>query len=74
MASDWVSILVDGQDMRACVEQPKTTEKVPGIIVMMEALGGNQHSSEVTDRLSGEGYVVVAPVLYHRLGSNPLFS
>jgi hypothetical protein len=39
MASDWVSILVDGQGTRAYAEQPKTTEKVPGIIVMMEAFG-----------------------------------
>jgi carboxymethylenebutenolidase len=34
----------------------------------------NKHIQEVTDKLSREGYVAVAPVLYHRLGSNPLFS
>jgi carboxymethylenebutenolidase len=74
MASEWVSILVDGQDMRAYVSQLETTGKVPGVIVIMEAFGVNKHIQEVTDRLSREGYVAVAPVLYHRLGSNPLFS
>jgi hypothetical protein len=28
----------------------------------------------VTNELSREGYVAVVPALYHRLGSNPLFS
>jgi carboxymethylenebutenolidase len=74
MASEWISILVDGQDMRAHMSQPDTTGKVPGVIVVMEAFGVNKHIQAVTDRLSREGYVAVAPVLYHRLGSNPLFS
>ncbi|MGH8068946.1 MAG: dienelactone hydrolase family protein [Candidatus Entotheonellia bacterium] len=74
MASEWVSILVDGQDMRAYVSQPETTGKVPGVIVIMEAFGVNKHIQEVTATLSREGYVAVAPVLYHRLGSHPLFS
>ena len=74
MASEWVSILVDGQDMRAYVSQPETTGKVPGVIVVMEAFGVNKHIQEVTATLAREGYVAVAPVFYHRLGSNPLFS
>jgi carboxymethylenebutenolidase len=74
MASEWVSILVDGQDMRAYVSQPETTGKVPGVLVIMEAFGVNKHIQEVADKLSREGYVAVAPVLYHRLGFNPLFS
>ena len=74
MASEWISILVDGQDMRAYLSQPETTGKVPGVIVIMEAFGVNKHIQEVTDKLSRESYVAMAPVLYHRLGSNPLFS
>jgi carboxymethylenebutenolidase len=74
MASEWISILVDGQDMRAYLYQPETTGEVPGVIVIMEAFGVNKHIQEVTDKLSREGYVAVAPVLYHRLGSNPVFS
>jgi carboxymethylenebutenolidase len=74
MASEWVSILVDGQDMRVYLSQPETADKVPGMIVIMEAFGVNKHIQEVTDKLSRDGYVAVAPVLYHRLSSNPLFS
>jgi dienelactone hydrolase len=74
MASEWVSILVDGQDTRAYVSQPETTGSAPGVIVVMEAFGVNKHIQEVTDKLSKEGYAVAAPVLYYRLGSNPLFS
>jgi carboxymethylenebutenolidase len=44
------------------------------VIVILEAFGVKKHIQEVTAKLSREGYVAVAPVLYHRLGSNPLFS
>jgi carboxymethylenebutenolidase len=74
VASEWVSILVDGQDMRVYLSQPETTDRVPGVIVIMEAFGVNKHIQEVTDKFSRAGYVAVAPALYHRLGSNPLFS
>jgi carboxymethylenebutenolidase len=74
VASEWVSILVDGEDMRAYISQPETAAEVPGVVVIMEAFGINKHIQDITDRLSREGYVVVAPVLYHRLASNPLFS
>jgi carboxymethylenebutenolidase len=60
--------------MSAYFSQPETTGKVPGVIVIMEAFGVNKHIQEVTDNLFKEGFVAVAPVLYHRLGSNPLFS
>jgi dienelactone hydrolase len=58
--------------MRACVSQPETTDKVPGILVIMEIFGVNKPIQEVTDRLSREDDVAVAPVLYHRLGANRL--
>ena len=68
MASEWISILVDGQDMSAYFSQPEATGKVPGVIVIMGAFGVNRHIQEVTDNLPRDGYVAVAPVLYHRLG------
>jgi carboxymethylenebutenolidase len=74
MASEWVSTLVDGQDMRVYLSQPETTGKVPGVLVIMEAFGVNKHTQAVTDKLAREGHVAVAPVLYHRLGANPVLS
>ena len=73
MASEWVSTLVDGQDMRVYLSEPETTGKVPGVLVIMEAFGVNQHVQAEADKLAREGNVAVAPVLYHRLGSNPVF-
>jgi dienelactone hydrolase len=64
VASGWISILVDGQDMRAYASPPETTDKVPGVIIIMEAFGVNQHTQEVTATLAREGYVAAAPVFY----------
>jgi dienelactone hydrolase len=60
--------------MRGYVSQPEPPGKVPGVLVIMEAFGVNQHIQGVTDKLSMAGCAAVAPVLYHRLGSDPLFS
>jgi carboxymethylenebutenolidase len=38
----------------------------PGIAVLMEAFGLNDHIKKVTERIAQEGYVAVAPDLYHR--------
>jgi dienelactone hydrolase len=64
MTSEWVSIPVDGQDMRVYRAQPETAGQVPGVLVIMEALGVHTHIQEVTDKLAREGYVATAPVLY----------
>lgn len=38
----------------------------PGVIVLMEAFGLVKHIEEVSERLAGEGYAVLAPDLYYR--------
>ena len=60
--------------MRSYLSQPEPPGKVPGVLVITEAFGVNNYIQEVTDKPSREGCAAVAPVLYHRLGSNPLFS
>ena len=74
MASEWVTILVDSQGMRASVSEPDTSWTFPGILVIMETSGANTPPQEVTGVPSREGDAAAAPVLYHRLRSNPLFS
>jgi dienelactone hydrolase len=71
--TQWVSILVDGNDMHADMSQPEAVATVPGGGVIVEAFGVRKPIQEVTDRLFREAYAAVAPVLYHRLSSNPLF-
>lgn len=41
----------------------------PAVIVVMEAFGLNDHIKDVTERIAREGYVTIAPDLYHRFGS-----
>jgi dienelactone hydrolase len=69
-----VSILVDGQGMVVYLSRPEATVKPTGGVVRTEAFGVKKPIQEVTDKLSREGEVAVAAVLYHRSGSHLLFS
>ncbi len=55
----------DGK-MEACVAKPKDGGSYPGIVVLMEAFGLNDHIKQVTERVAREGYIAIAPDLYHR--------
>jgi carboxymethylenebutenolidase len=55
----------DGK-MDAYKAVPKEAGTYPGIIVLMEAFGLNDHIKNVTERIAKEGYVAIAPDLYHR--------
>jgi carboxymethylenebutenolidase len=68
MAAHWETLSVDGQSMRAYVNQPETAGPHPGVVVIMEAFGVNDHMQKVTDRFASEGYVAICPDLYHREG------
>src|SRR3990172_4683232 len=48
---------------------PATGGPFPGVIVIMEAFGLNNHIKDVAERWAREGYVAVAPDLYYREGS-----
>ena len=57
----------DGSTMAAYISSPKNKDgKVPGIIVLQEAFGVNHHIRKVTDRFAREGYIAIAPELFHR--------
>ncbi|MGA6982762.1 MAG: dienelactone hydrolase family protein [Candidatus Sulfotelmatobacter sp.] len=55
----------DGTEMQAYVARP---EKSPrgGLLVFQEAFGVNHHIRDVTERFAAEGYVAIAPELFHR--------
>jgi carboxymethylenebutenolidase len=46
-----------------------TTDSPRAVIVLQEAFGVNDHIRDVADRFSDEGYLAVAPQLFHRDGS-----
>ena len=58
--------VADGTELRAYVAFPSTTGPVPGIILLQEAFGVNEHIRSVADRLAAAGYAVIAPELFHR--------
>lgn len=65
---DTVDVQVDGKPMAAVVARPKGDGPWPGVVVVMEAFGVNDYIRDVVSSLAEEGYIAVAPDLYHRLG------
>jgi len=62
-----------GQDMVCYVSHPAPSagNSFPAIIVIQEAFGVTKHIEKVCDRFAQEGYVAIAPALYHREHPNP---
>jgi carboxymethylenebutenolidase len=68
--SEFVTTKVsDGTSMRLYVARPAEAAAARGLLVMQEAFGVNAHIREVTDRFAREGFLAVAPELYHRTGA-----
>jgi carboxymethylenebutenolidase len=59
---------VDGQTMEGYLTQPEAAGKYPAVMVIQEVWGVNSHIQAVTDRLPSQGYVGLAPALFHREG------
>ena len=67
MITDTITLPVnDGTQMHAFITHPATNNNLPGILLFQEAFGVNHHMQDVAQRLAAEGYVVIAPELYHR--------
>jgi carboxymethylenebutenolidase len=58
----------DGTSMRAYVAQPAGGGAKRGLLVMQEAFGVNGHIRDITERFAREGYLAIAPELFHRTG------
>lgn len=66
VAGSVVQLSTPDGNMEAFEAKPKAGEGYPGIVVLMEAFGLNDHIKKVTQRIAQEGYVAIAPDLYHR--------
>jgi carboxymethylenebutenolidase len=67
IASEKVTIEVgDGTQMDAYHAKPQGGGRRPGILVLQEAFGVNAHLRDVADRFAREGFVALAPELFHR--------
>ena len=68
MANEWETVQVNGADMGAYVSEPDGAGPYPGVVVIMEAFGVVPHIEDVARRFSAEGFVAIAPDLYHKQG------
>lgn len=55
----------DGTTMRAYVARPEAAPRA-GIIVFQEIFGINSHIRDITERFAKQGYIAIAPELFHR--------
>lgn len=53
-------------EIDAYLAQPVVEGTYPGVIVIQEVFGVNVHIKDVTQRLAKEGYIAIAPAIYHR--------
>ncbi|HEY3935352.1 MAG TPA: dienelactone hydrolase family protein [Gemmatimonadales bacterium] len=58
--------IADGTTARAFVARPGSAQEAPGLILFQEAFGVNSHIRDLAGRFAGEGYVVIAPEMFHR--------
>jgi len=66
--AEFVNLSVDdGTTMRAYVATPEGKPKA-ALIVFQEIFGINNHIRDVTERFAKEGYLAIAPELFHRSG------
>jgi carboxymethylenebutenolidase len=60
--------VADGTTMNAFVATPSDGGKLPGLLVFQEAFGVNPHIRDLTERFAKQGFVAIAPELFHRTG------
>jgi len=64
--TDWVDLRADdGTSLRAFVARPDGRAG-RGLLLFQEAFGVNSHIRDVAGRFAAEGFLVIAPELFHR--------
>lgn len=63
----------DGGKMAAHYSLPKRSKKA-GVIVFQEAFGVNDHIKDLTERFADQGFVAIAPEIYHRTAPEGLIA
>jgi carboxymethylenebutenolidase len=67
VVTEKVELKVPGASpMLAYVARPSAAGPHPGLLVFQEAFGVNSHIRDVTERFAAQGYVAIAPELFHR--------
>jgi len=63
------SVTLGGEDINipAFLVTPEDEGIYPGVIVVQEIFGVNEHIRDVTSRIAAKGYVAIAPAIYQRI-------
>lgn len=72
MPSTWATITVDGDPMETFVAAPQGDGPFPSVVVGMHAFGIDRFIQGQCEDLAAQGYIAVAPYLYHRQKDTPL--
>ena len=60
-----IELLVNGRATRGYLSRPAGDGPWPGVVVIQEWWGLNDHMRDVADRLAGEDFIALAPDLYY---------
>jgi len=66
--SGWERTSVGDKDIGLYVSAPEAPGSYPAVLVLQEIFGVNSYVRSIADRVAAEGYVAVAPDLFHRQG------
>lgn len=61
----YITLTADGSPMQCYTATPSGNGPFPAIMVFQEAFGVNHHIRNLCDRFAEQGYVAIAPELYH---------
>ncbi|MFI5201041.1 MAG: dienelactone hydrolase family protein [Candidatus Kapaibacterium sp.] len=59
------SLRVEGEEMGIYIARPESG-RTPALIVLQEAFGVTDHIKDITQRFAEQGYLSIAPELFHR--------
>ncbi|MCF4970278.1 dienelactone hydrolase family protein [Nostoc sp. CMAA1605] len=62
-----VKIPHNSLQISAYLAQPQAPGSYPGVVVLQEIFGVNEHIRDVTERIAKLGYVAIAPALFERI-------
>ncbi|MEP7287945.1 MAG: dienelactone hydrolase family protein [Chloroflexota bacterium] len=65
MRSEDIEFKSNGDQASGFLVRPDSDDPVPGVVVIQEWWGLNAHIRDVTTRVAAEGFVALAPDLYH---------
>lgn len=61
-----IKLSQDNWQIDAYLAQPQEAGTYPGVVVLQEIFGVNEHIRDVTERIAKLGYVAIAPALFQR--------